>query len=200
MTSMTCIGVSGNSSSAELWPRSIRGARRAMIVAVVAALGLTGCGGGDGDREPRDETEATAVDQGTFPVETLVVPAVAAGSTPASPANGEIVWASAVDPATNAPTERVERFSVDAPRLYAVVDVTGLPTGAVVSGAWTYNDVPLEELNVEVTITGSTAETTWIEFHLERTADRWPAGTYEIAIWVDGDVLRSSSVEVTGVG
>lgn len=170
------------------------------IVAALALVGLAGCGGGDGGQEPGDETKAAAVAHGTIPVGTPGLSGTDDGSSFASPVVGDVVWASAIDPATNAPRERVDRFSADVARLYAVVDVAGLPIGAVVRGAWTYNGVAMGELDAEVAITAPTAQPTWIEFHLERTDDRWPEGTYEIAIGVDGEVLRTASVEVSGAG
>lgn len=180
-----------------------RGGRRAIVVLLVAVLGfvgLTGCGGGDGDGDPIEETAATAGGQDTIADDNPGDPAADGGSTPALPSIGQVVWASAVDPVTNAPTERVEQFSVDAGRLYAVVEVAGLPIGAVVSGVWTYNGVALAALDAEVAITGPTAEAAWIEFHLEWADDAWPEGTYEIAIGVDGEILRTSSVAVIGAG
>ena len=176
--------------------------RQAVAVVLAAVLGLvvlSGCGGdGDGQDAARDQADSTArADEGSTAATTDGTAGEAA--TPA-PSIGEIVWATAVQPDTNAATAVVARFPVDAPALYAVVLVTGLPSGAVLTARWTYNDVPLDALEAAVEIPTPVDGTAWVEFHLDRDEESWPEGTYEISIWLNGEPVRTSSVVVGGQG
>jgi hypothetical protein len=116
------------------------------------------------------------------------------------PEIGAVVWAAEVAPGTNEPLDRVERFSADALTIYAVVPVSRIAAGSVLRASWTYNGVPLEGLEQEITFDAAPDATTWVEFHLSLpTGETWPLGTYEVALKVDGQDVRTASVEVVAV-
>jgi hypothetical protein len=113
------------------------------------------------------------------------------------PQIGAVVWAAAIAPETNEPIDRVERFPADAPILYAVVPVSRVAAGTVLSATWRYNGVPLEGLDQDVIFDAPPEATTWVEFHLSLAeGETWPVGTYEIALSVDGQDVRTATVEV----
>jgi hypothetical protein len=156
---------------------------RGLAIWLSATLVLAGCGGGDGTR--RNAT-ATATDS----------PAAVGTPTPTGPVVGTIVWATALDPATNAPTNPVTRFAPTDPVLYATLAVARLPTGATLTASWTYNGVPLDALAAITTAVWS-PDTAYLEFHLARGDQTpWPEGTYAVAIALDGQPLATAAVAV----
>jgi hypothetical protein len=121
-------------------------------------------------------------------------------ATPAvtTPTLTAIVWTTAVDPQTGAPADSVSAYPSSSPQLIAAVRVISLPTGAIVKADWSYNNTSLDAFATQVAVDNPTRER-WIDFRLERTTENpWPAGTYEIAISLNGASANSSSVEVTG--
>ena len=160
--------------------------------ALVGLAYLTACDGGN-----EKASTPTTVASASSPA------AAAAGSAndidrpTLVPEIGAVVWATEIAPDTNEPLEGVERFPADASTIYAVVPVSRIAAGSVLSATWTYNGVPLEGLDREVVFDASPGATTWVEFHLGLPAgETWPLGAYEIAISVDGQELRSAMVEV----
>lgn len=156
------------------------------IVVAAGLIVLAGCGGGKGAM-----LTATAGSTATA----MVVPPT---STPLPASTvGKVVWTASVDPTTNAPGNAVQAFPNDAPVLYAVVYVTNVRAGSVLSASWTYNDVALSGV---VTSVVPTALYTggYVQFHLARAASAtWPAGTYKIEIALDGAPIRSATIDVT---
>jgi hypothetical protein len=164
-----------------------------VVLAAAGALLLTAGDGGGDERGPAATASAAA---GSDPADDGI-DSSGPPASPAPPSVGDVVWATQLQPETNAPVVQVERFSVDDPTIYAVVAAQRLPAGAELTATWAYNDVPLDGLGQSVVVSTSSAETTWIEFHLTRQEDRsWPDGRYAVAITLDGEPVRTASVEV----
>lgn len=142
-------------------------------------LSLAGCAGGD------DEVSA--------PVTT-----VASTSTePAAPTElGEIVWASEIDPTTSEPAGRREAFSRDENVIYAVVRTGPLAEGTTLTATWTFNDQPVEGIDVAVKADEARGAG-WVEFHLEwNGATLWPVGTLAVTITASTGESTESAVEI----
>jgi hypothetical protein len=152
---------------------------------VVAAL--AGCGGNDSP--PATPTATSSPD--------LTATAVAAAPpTPRpTPQIGQIVWATAVDPRTKAPVDVVDGFAVDDETLYATLKVRNLPPNATFTAEWSYNETSLDSLTTTVA-TPSEADSGWVEFHLTRSAEPWPKGTYAVSVSLDGKVVQTAEVTV----
>ena len=124
-----------------------------------------------------------------------------AAATPVSAAVqaqiGEVVWATAIDPATSAPIDPVSSYRPDAPRIIAAVQTRGLSAGSMVEATWEYNDTSLDAFTTQLTPTASGAEQ-WISFHIARDPEvPWPVGTYEVTVSLDGTTVRQAAVEVS---
>jgi hypothetical protein len=174
-------------TSAGRWPRL--GLLLALAGGIVLAIVLAFAVLGDDPESPND------VD----PTPTQAGGGADGGATapPLEPTIGEIVWAAEIAPGTNQPIAPVDRFPTDAPTIYAVLPVTGLPIGTVLQAAWSYNDTPLDQMTTSLTVEATSADVIWIEFHLYReTEDPWPDGIYEVVITIDRATRRESSVEV----
>lgn len=111
---------------------------------------------------------------------------------------GNVVWSTAIDPTTNAPTSRVTELTANVATIYATLPVYRVKPGTVFTAKWTYNNTSMETLTSHVTASGSYDEA-WIEFHITRAASQpWPAGTYEVTVLV-GDqqkVAEQATVRV----
>lgn len=172
------------------------GRRLPLLVIVLTSASLAGCSAGNADRGTPTATATTPL---TAPA-TSPSPSTGAGVAASPVATrlqvGSIVWATAVDPATKAPTEPVDAFPDTAPILYAAVPVQQLTPGVVLTAQWSYNDTPLTALTSAVVAERAAAET-WVAFHLERVGDvAWPAGDYQIVVLVNGQPARTAQVEV----
>jgi hypothetical protein len=121
----------------------------------------------------------------------------ATATTPAGPTGVQpVVWATGVTPGTNAPAEPVDQFTVDSEAIYAVVRVTNVRQGAVLSAAWTYNGAPVDQASSAITASAPLADG-YVEFHLARSAGTdWPDGTYAVAIALDGREVQTAQIEV----
>jgi hypothetical protein len=153
--------------------------------AIALAISISSCGGDS----PPTPTATIAID---------LTATVAAAVTPTpvpTPEIGEIVWASSIDPETRAPRNSVDRESVDDRTLYAVLPVRNLPAGVALTAAWSYNDTPLDELTT-TTVVPAGPIAGWVEFHLTRSEEPWPDGTYAISVRFDGKVVQTAKVIV----
>jgi hypothetical protein len=163
-------------------------------VAMALSVLLASCGGeaklvGPATTPPQPPVSSTPAPRAT--------PATSVAATPLAASLGPIVWTSAVDPRTSAPTDTVTAYAPDARRIIAVAPVRGLPRGSTVAAAWFYNDTSLDSFATQLTMTGD-ADQTWVSFYIERREEKpWPSGTYEIAVSVDGTEIQRASVEVT---
>ena len=158
------------------------------IASVAAALSvsviLAGCGGNDGEPTPTVPPISTAT----------ILPNTPTPIPP--PSLGEVVWTATVEPGTNAPGDAVDQFNSNDPRIYAVVEVSNLPAGAVLSASWTYNGVPLEGVTSGV-VPPTTFNGGFVEFHISKSEeDAWPDGSYVINVLFNGDVKQVSQIEV----
>jgi hypothetical protein len=90
----------------------------------------------------------------------------------------------------------VTTFQPDAKDLYACVRGNYLLQGAVVEATWSYNNTSLDAFATRVTIPDTTPQR-WIAFHITRDPNvSWPAGSYAVAVAVNGTVLQRASIEV----
>lgn len=112
------------------------------------------------------------------------------------PSLGEIVWASAADPVTNAPRGEVASFSPDAPRIAAFVLAGFLPAGSTVQADWEYNDTSLDAFTRQIVVSTAT-DRTWLSFHIDRgEGEPWPVGVYAVTISLNGQAARKAEIEV----
>lgn len=144
---------------------------------IALPLLLTACGGGD-DPPPTPTVQPTA-------------------TTPAVPPEVQpVVWALGVTAGTNAPETPVDQFTTAAETIYAVVRVTNVPQGAVLSATWTYNGVPVNPASSGVSAAAPISDG-YIEFHMSRGPDAvWPDGTYAVAVSLNGQVVQTAEVAV----
>jgi hypothetical protein len=166
--------------------------RRCGSIAFVVCLllVLAGCGGDD-DNDPTRTPDGSA---------TAAALAIAAGPSPTpaqlpSPSYGDIVWTTAVDAQTKEPSSPVERFFSDVRTIYAALPVRNVPPNTVLTADWAYNATSLDGLTTSAGF-ASGADDDWVEFHLTRSDENWPDGTYAISVSVDGEVVASAEVEV----
>jgi hypothetical protein len=161
---------------------------RAASIALACAL-LAGCGG--------QPILAPPVDPSPRP--TINTPQSAAATpmaTAAAQQIGDVIWATATDPATNAPIDSVSSYPADALRIVAAMRIDALPAGSSVEATWQYNDTSLDAFTTRLTPAGNGAEQ-WISFYIERDPEvEWPVGTYEVRISLNGSAVHESAVEV----
>jgi hypothetical protein len=161
-------------------------------VLAVAGLLLVSCGGEPVLMVPDGPSPAPAAT--SLPVAS---PSAMAATPVPEPPLGEVVWATAVDPVTSAPSEPVTAFAPDAPRIIAAVASHRLAAGSRLKATWEYNQTSLDAFTTDLIIPEeSTGQ--WVNFQISRavTSEPWPEGTYAIAIAVDGTVTRTAEVEV----
>jgi hypothetical protein len=117
-------------------------------------------------------------------------------ATAAATQISDIVWATATDPATNAPIELVSSYRPDARRIIAAVHMDALMAGSIVEATWEYNDTSLDAFTTQLRPSDTGADQ-WISFYIERDPEvEWPVGTYDVTVSLDGTTLRQAAVEV----
>jgi hypothetical protein len=173
--------------------RSVDRVRSIALVIGLAAV-IAGCGGDDASNGSQG-TVSSADASATTAAAVLSSGPSATPTIVPTPSFGDVVWATEVDPQTKAPVGAVDAFASDAPTLYAVVPVRNLPENTTLIADWTYNETSLDGLTSTAT-TASTIEEGWVEFHLTRSAENWPDGTYAITVRVDGQVVQTAEVAV----
>jgi hypothetical protein len=158
---------------------------------------LTACGGG-GDEEATSTPliPGPTIDVGSNGGSGPSAPTAPAVVVQGTPKIGGVVWATAVDPATRAPTTAVDAFSVDDVALFAVLPVRNLAPGTELVPQWRYNNTPLDGVSSPLVTAVGIADG-WVEFHLTRAPDvPWPDGTYAIAVQLGGETVASAEVDV----
>ena len=109
---------------------------------------------------------------------------------------GDIVWATAIDQATNAPIDPVSSYRPDALRIVAAMHIDALSAGSSLEATWEYNDTSLDAFTTRLAPAGSGADQ-WVSFYIERDPEvEWPVGTYEVKISLDGATVQQAAVEV----
>jgi len=133
------------------------------------------------------------------PVATAELPAIprATPRTDPRPAIGQIVWTTAIDETTNAPTEPVSSYPANTSRIIATALAESLPAGSRIEATWEYNDTSLDAFSTQLTST-EMIDQTWVTFQIERDPNvPWPVGVYEVSISVDGTAVQQAAIEVT---
>jgi hypothetical protein len=171
------------------WQRMVAGSAVA-----IAGLLLVSCGGEAVLVSP-DTASPSAAGTATL----AAAPTVIAATPLPMPPLGDVVWTTAVDPVTSAPTGVVTAISPDAARIIAAVETNALAAGSHLKATWEYNDTSLDAFTTELVSADQTSQR-WISFHMTRedVSVPWPEGTYEIAIAVNGSVVRTAAIDVVG--
>lgn len=155
-----------------------------MLAAGLVAGVLAGCGGPGATPTPSPASKATET---AVPATMTPIPAAAVG---------EVVWTTAVEAVSNAPGGRVDQFDAGARTLFAVVRVTNLRAGSVLTAEWTYNATELDTTTSAV-VPSRAYPAGFVQFHLSRDGEMpWPEGTYAITISLDGEVVQTASIDV----
>lgn len=168
----------------ERWRTSRGLSRHAKVThAVLALLCLTlaGCAEQDGELATSPATVGPATDEASVTTEL-----------------GPIVWASEIDPETSAPADRRETFSRDEKTIYALVETGPLAEGTTLTAAWSFNEQPIE--GIDVTVTADEARGAgWVAFQLEWNGDTlWPTGILAVRVTASTGESAESSVEIEG--
>jgi len=171
------------------------------VVLLVAGL-IAGSTGGAHAATPTPTSAATRARvpaAGASPVASPGTP------QPAPAVLGQVIWATAIDPSTKEPRQRVTAFPATAQTIYATLPVISIKRGTTLSASWSYNNTALPGLASSVTATAD-AENVWVEFHLTLKPGvpatpplkpgTWPAGTYQITVSINGKIARTAQVMV----
>jgi hypothetical protein len=144
-----------------------------VAVVLVACVVLAGCGAGNGAAPAPTEPPATP-------------PASLTGV-------GAIVWAAAVDPATQAPVEPLVALPNDAPQVIVALPVDTLPAGTVLQARWTIDGEPLPALDPAPMMVEEGLAGAWVTWTLRWEDEQpWPIGRLGITVEIDGaDPLRA---------
>jgi len=117
-------------------------------------------------------------------------------ATPLAQPIGDVVWATATDPATNAPIDPVSSYHPDALRIVAAAQIHAVSAGSTIEATWEYNDTSLDAFTTRLPPANSRADQ-WISFYIERDPEvEWPEGTYEVRISLNGTIEQQAAVEV----
>jgi hypothetical protein len=157
-----------------------------IFLALIVACGLLVACGSD-KKEPPDATErAVATD----------VPELSPTALSGPPRVGDVIWATAVKPQTNAPVTASTPVVGDT-TIYAVFPVVSLPAGSQLVASWYFNDTSLDALSSAMRIDRDRTSG-WIEFHIERTgSDPWPDGVYEIVLTDGTNELQRADITIS---
>lgn len=149
------------------------------VVALAALLVvLVGCGGGD---------PGSGLGEAATPPPT---------QEPSTLALSDVVWTTAVDPATGAPQDEVRQFPNDAPVIITAVPVEDAPAGATLTATWTIDGMEVPEATMTVT-TESRLASGWASFRFTRQEDRlFPLGVLLVTVSDGEGTTVSGSVEI----
>lgn len=147
----------------------------------------------------------TGTEAGTTTSAPADTPTATEAATPAATESGikvvSLVSGDKFDEESKEITSETTTFSVDTPEIFVNAGITGLPTGAKITGTFTAVDVTLadgtalkdkELKSVDVTAPGSEATA---RFSFTPPEQGWPVGSYVVKVSVDGQEV--DSVELT---
>ncbi len=151
--------------------QAIRSGGRWIAVALVGCIVLAGCGAGGGESAEQADT-----------------PVSAPGSPPVALAGvGDIVWATSVNPATQAPLDPLTALPNDALQVIAALPVETLPAGTVVRAHWTIDGEPLPALDPDPLTVEEGLAGAWLTWTLRWEGEQpWPIGRLGIVVEIDG--------------
>jgi hypothetical protein len=113
-----------------------------------------------------------------------------------APQVADVVWATAADPATNAPIDPVSSYRQDALRIVAALHLVMPAAGSTFEATWEYNDTSLDAFTTQLKLSESGADQ-WISFYIERDPEvEWPVGIYGVTISLNGTPVQQGAVEV----
>lgn len=157
-----------------------------VVLALIVACGLMAACGSDKKESPA-ATDAVVVTD---------TPELSPTALSGAPRVGEVIWATAIEPQTNAPMMAATPVVTDT-TIYAVFPIVSLPAGSQLVASWYFNDTTLDALNSAMRIDRDRT-TGWIEFHIERTGpDPWPNGVYEIVLTDGTHELQRADITIS---
>jgi hypothetical protein len=157
-----------------------------IVLALIVACGLlAACGP---DKKASSGATETAV------VTATPEPSPTALSGP--PRVGEAIWATSIEPETNAPLAAATPAIGDT-TIYAVFPIVSLPAGSQIVASWYFNDTSLDALGSAMRIDRDRTSG-WIEFHIERTGSApWPNGVYEVVLTDGTNELQRADITIS---
>jgi hypothetical protein len=115
---------------------------------------------------------------------------------PREPQFSEIVWTNEWSDQPGEEPVSVPEFLPDSPVIIALTRAKALPPDAQVDAAWNYNDTSLDAFSTGIVNSGS-SDDVWLAFRLVRDPEiAWPAGTYEVTLFLNGVEVMSGSILV----
>jgi len=108
-----------------------------------------------------------------------------------------IKMASEINEDTLAPVTVTKVFSPDAPIIYVTGEVKNAPSGTVVKAEWLYTQNDPDE-SIGTGENELTDTTSVFEFHLTNGGDPFPVGTYNIKLYLDGEIKAEVAFSVEG--
>lgn len=153
-----------------------------LVACLTVLTVLVACGGGNGSSQSSPTEASSTATPGPTP-------------TPVAVTLGEVVWTTAVNEQTGAPTDSLTTLPNSAPRVYAAVQAELLPAGVPVQAHWTIDGDVLPELEPAAVVAEADRAAAWISWSLTWNADEpWPIGTLGIVIEVKGETEAASEI------
>lgn len=96
----------------------------------------------------------------------------------------EAAMASEVDPETRQAVRKTSQFRPDTSVIYATALLKNAPEGTLVTAEWYYvtEKIDIAAVDIEATETNQ-----YISFSLSRPTNGFPAGDYEVTLYIDGE-------------
>jgi len=119
------------------------------------------------------------------------------GANSGPPRVVSLALATQIDPTTKAPQNTVERFPLNTKVMYVTVQIENPRKGTEVEGKWYYDSQGRGHFGLvdSSKVTFPDRKKRYVAFSL-RAADQFPAGSYKVAILVDGQVAQEKLFEV----
>lgn len=124
-----------------------------------------------------------------------IILAVSACSKPAS--LSDLVIAKGLNSTTQEPAEKTNVFVPSAETIYASVKLSDGPSNTKVKAVWTAVDVPgVDKDKVIEASTVDTSGTRYIGFSLTKATKRWPAGKYNVQVFLADKAVATADFTV----